>query len=247
MPGCCARPGTWRRRTRRTRKPNSCPTGTARSAARETGDLEAANAAYAEAEQLSDRDSAQRGDLLVEWGEMLFTEIGALARAEGPLREALTRAPSGSPTVARAGLLLGRLLLLRYERESFLPDLYEGCHLLEQAARQSPEAGSRAQAWLRLAAARAHFPAGAPEAQQAAGEYGRALEELSGTRTGGSLTAARALHGRAEFHRAQGRTAEALADYRAAEAEWQLLAGHLADIPWAEVRATRERMAELPG
>ncbi|WP_432110279.1 SAV_2336 N-terminal domain-related protein [Streptomyces sp. AA1529] len=214
---------------------------------RETGDLEAANAAYAEAEQLSDRDSAQRGDLLVEWGEMLFTEIGALARAEGPLREALTRAPSGSPTVARAGLLLGRLLLLRYERESFLPDLYEGCHLLEQAARQSPEAGSRAQAWLRLAAARAHFPAGAPEAQQAAGEYGRALEELSGTRTGGSLTAARALHGRAEFHRAQGRTAEALADYRAAEAEWQLLAGHLADIPWAEVRATRERMAELTG
>ncbi|UNZ17334.1 SAV_2336 N-terminal domain-related protein [Streptomyces sp. 891-h] len=212
---------------------------------RETRDWEAAAEAYREAEGLTERDSAQRGELLIEWGEMLLGEAGDLTRAEGLLREALTRAPSGSSTVARAALLLGRALLLRYERENFLPDLYEGCHLLEQAARQGPDADSRAQAWLRLGRARALFPAAAPESQQAAAEFGRALEELAQERERGSLTAARALHARAGFHRSQGRTEEALADYRAAEAEWQLLAGHLADIPWEEVRDTRDRVAEL--
>ncbi|MET9858509.1 SAV_2336 N-terminal domain-related protein [Streptomyces smyrnaeus] len=214
---------------------------------RETRDWEAAAEAYTEAERLSGRDSTQRGELLIEWGEMLLTEAGDLSRAEGLLREALTRAPSGSPTVARAALLLGRVLLLRYERESFLPDLYEGCHLLEQAARQGPDAESRAQAWLRLGRARTLFPAAAPESQQVAADLTRALDELADAREGGSVTAARALHGRAEFHRSQGRTEEALADYRAAEAEWQLLAGQLADLPWAEVRDTRDRVAELAG
>ncbi|MGP3972771.1 SAV_2336 N-terminal domain-related protein [Streptomyces sp. 8N114] len=214
---------------------------------RETRDWEAAAEAYTEAERLSERDSAQRGELLIEWGEMLLTEAGDLGRAEGLLREALTRAPSGSPAVARAALLLGRVLLLRYERESFLPDLYEGCHLLEQAARQGADAEARAQAWLRLGRARGLFPAAAPESQQAAAEFSKALEELAESRERGSVTAARALHGRAEFHRSQGRTEEALADYRAADAEWQLLAGQLADIPWAEVRDTRDRVAELAG
>ncbi|MGI5348868.1 SAV_2336 N-terminal domain-related protein [Streptomyces sp. CA-250714] len=214
---------------------------------RETRDWEAAAEAYTEAERLSERDSAQRGELLIEWGEMLLTEAGDLSRAEGLLREALTRAPSGSPTVARAALLLGRVLLLRYERESFLPDLYEGCHLLEQAARQGTDAEGRAQAWLRLGRARALFPAAAPESQQAAAEFSKALEELADAREQGSVTAARALHGRAEFHRSQGRTEDALTDYRAAEAEWQLLAGHLADVPWDEVRDTRDRVAELAG
>ncbi|MBO8194991.1 tetratricopeptide repeat protein [Streptomyces oryzae] len=214
---------------------------------REAGDWEAAAEAYREAEQLSERDSAQRGELLIEWGEMLLTEAGDLGRAEGLLREALTRAPSGSPTVARAALLLGRVLLLRYERESFLPDLYEGCHLLEQAARQGADAEARAQAWLRLGRARELFPAAAPESQQAVAEFSKALDELAGAREHGSVTAARALHGRAEFHRSQGRTQDALADYRAAEAEWQLLVGRLADVPWAEVRDTRDRVAELTG
>ena len=212
---------------------------------RETRDWEAAAEAYTQAERLSERDSAQRGELLIEWGEMLLTEMGDLGRAEGLLREALTRAPSGSPAVAKAALLLGRVLLLRYERESFLPDLYEGCHLLEQAARQGADAEARAQAWLRRGRARGFFPAAAPESQQAAAEFSKALEELATSRERGSVTAARALHGRAEFHRSQGRREEALADYRAAEAEWQLLAGQLADIPWAEVRDTRDRGAEL--
>ncbi|MGX9228739.1 hypothetical protein ACWV95_26005 [Streptomyces albus] len=175
---------------------------------------------------------------------MLLTEAGDLTRAEGILREALTRAPSGSPAVAKAALLLGRVLLLRYDREGFRPDLYEGCHLLEQAARQGADAESRAQAWLRLGRARALFPAGSPQSQQAGAELTSALEEVAGAHEQGSLTVARALHARGDFHRAQGRSQEALADYRAAEAEWQLLAGHAVDVPWDEVRRTRDRVAE---
>lgn len=129
----------------------------------------------------------------------------------------------------------------------FRPDLYEGCHLLEQAARQDADAEGRAQAWLRLGRARALFPAEAPQFQQAGAELTRALEETEERREGGSATAARALHARGDFQRSQGRTAEALADYRAAAAEWQVLANHLADVPWAEVRETRERVAELAG
>ncbi|MEU2608185.1 SAV_2336 N-terminal domain-related protein [Streptomyces albus] len=211
---------------------------------REMRDWEAAADAYTEAERVTSRDSAQRGELLTEWGEMLLTEAGDLTRAEGILREALTRAPSGSPAVAKAALLLGRVLLLRYEREGFRPDLYEGCHLLEQAARQGADAESRAQAWLRLGRARALFPAGSPQSQQAGAELTSALEEVAGAHEQGSLTVARALHARGDFHRAQGRGQEALADYRAAEAEWQLLAGHAVDVPWDEVRRTRDRVAE---
>ncbi|WP_369199866.1 SAV_2336 N-terminal domain-related protein [Streptomyces sp. PU-14G] len=212
---------------------------------REAHDWTAAAQAYTEAERFTPPDSVQRGELLTEWGEMLLTDAGDLSRAEGILREALTRAPTGSPAVARAALLLGRVLLLRYDAEQFRPDLYEGCHLLEQAARQGADAESRAQAWLRLGRARALFPAGTPQSQQAGAELTSALEEVAGAHEGGSLTVARALHARGDFHRAQGREVDALADYRAAEAEWQLLAGHLADVPWDEVRDTRGRVAEL--
>ncbi|MEU5838444.1 SAV_2336 N-terminal domain-related protein [Streptomyces diacarni] len=211
---------------------------------RETHDWGAAAQAYTEAERFTSPDSVQRGELLTEWGEMLLTGAGDLSRAEGILREALTRAPTGSPAVARAALLLGRVLLLRYDAEEFRPDLYEGCHLLEQAARQGTDAESRAQAWLRLGRARALFPAGTPQSQQAGAELTSALEEVAGVHERGSLTVARALHARGDFHRAQGREVDALADYRAADAEWQLLAGHLADVPWDEVRDTRARVAE---
>ncbi|WP_326687990.1 SAV_2336 family protein [Streptomyces sp. NBC_01795] len=213
---------------------------------RETGGWEGAAEAYAEAVRLTAPDGVQRGELLSEWGEMLLTDVADLPRAESILREALTRAPSG-PVVAKAAALLGRVLLLRYERGGFRPDLYEGCHLLEQAARQDADAEGRAQAWLRLGRARALFPAEAPQFQQAGAELTRALEETEERREGGSATAARALHARGDFQRSQGRTAEALADYRAAAAEWQVLANHLADVPWAEVRETRERVAELAG
>ncbi|NSC23875.1 tetratricopeptide repeat protein, partial [Streptomyces albus subsp. chlorinus] len=212
---------------------------------RELRDWPAAAEAYAEAERLTTRDSAQRGELLTEWGEMLLTDAEDLSRAEGILREALTRAPSASPVVARAALLLGRALLLRYDREGFRPDLYEGCHLLEQAARTAADAESRAQAWLLLGRARALFPAGSPQSQQAGAELTSALEEAAGVHEHGSVTVARVLHARGDFHRAQGRREDALADYRAAEAEWQLLAGHLREVPWDEVRATRDKVAEL--
>ncbi|MDJ1135264.1 SAV_2336 N-terminal domain-related protein [Streptomyces iconiensis] len=213
---------------------------------RESSAWDEAAEAYAQAERLTVRDSAQRGELLTEWGEMLLTEANDIPRAEGILREALTRAPVGSRVISRAALLLGKVLLLRYEREGFRPDLYEGCHLLEQAARQDPEAERRATAWLALGRARALFPEDAPQFQQAGADLTNALEEAEeGGKPSGSVTVARALHARGDFHRRASRRDEALADYRAAAAEWQRLANHLAEVPWSEVRETRARVTEL--
>lgn len=216
---------------------------------RESGAWDEAGEAYAEAVGLTARDSARRGELLTEWGEMLLTEAHDIPRAEGVLREALTRAPVGSPVISHAAVLLGRVLLLRYEREGFRPDLYEGCHLLEQAARQDPEAEGRARAWLTLGKARALFAEDAPQVQQAGAELTSAVEEgREAAGPDGSVTVARALHARGDFHGSQGRTDEALADYRAAADTWQWLTNHLADVDWSEVRATRVRITELePG
>lgn len=216
---------------------------------RESAAWDEAADAYAEAVRLTARDSARRGELLTEWGEMLLTEANDIPRAEGILREALTRAPVGSPVISRAALLLGRVLLLRYEREGFRPDLYEGCHLLEQAARQDPEPDRRARAWLALGRARALFPPEAPQFQQAGAELTSAVEAAEEEEAASdTFTRARALHARGDFHRSQGRTGEALGDYRAAAAEWQRLANNLVEVPWSEVRATRALVTEVePG
>lgn len=239
---------------------------------RDAGDWEAADAAYASAEGFAGRDSLERGELLTEWGAMLLESGAEVTRAESVLREALTGAPSTGRLAARLQLLLGRALAERYHREHFLPDLYEGCHLLEQAARQAPDAELRAEGWLLIARARQDFPAGhvppgraedaldrslaeAREARGAATATATATTVATATATGaatttGSVAVARALHARGVLRQTQGRTDAALTDYRDAGAEWLRLTTGLpgeapGGVPWEEVRETRRRIAVL--
>ncbi|WP_051716748.1 tetratricopeptide repeat protein [Streptomyces megasporus] len=213
----------------------------------DAGDWEAADRAYAEAESRADPDSPERCELLLEWGGMLLDEAGRPDRAEGLLREALTNAPDDASLQSRLHLLLGRALVGRYRRERFLPDLYEGCHLLERAARKAPEAAWRAEAWLALGEARADFPepASRDDSSPAEAAWNAALREAreaAGTRA--SATAARALRGRGFLYERLGRPRAALADHRAAEAEWRRLAEEGTEPPEAEVREVRARVAE---
>jgi tetratricopeptide (TPR) repeat protein len=215
---------------------------------RDAGDTAAAASAYQAAEIHALPDSLERAELLTEWGTMLLDSADGGAHAEGLLREALTTVPAAGPLAARLQLLLGRALVARYERESFLPDLYEGCHLLEQAARKGQDGELRAEAWLLLGIARQDFPEGHVAPERAEQALTRSLNEARQTQgtAPGSVAAARALLRRGVFHQHRGRPDQALTDLRAAAAEWQALTGHLADdVPWHEVRETRERIAAL--
>ncbi|WP_405612358.1 SAV_2336 N-terminal domain-related protein [Streptomyces sp. NBC_01508] len=211
-------------------------------------DWEAAATAYRQAERSAPLDSDVRCELLAEWGEMLLTEARHPDRAEGILREAVTNVSSRTPLRWRLHLLLGTALLDRYRGDrtdgGFLPDVYEGCHLLELSARRAADDSTRARSWLTLAGARLELPD--PQAHFASAEsaYGRALREITGPP---SLTAARALHGRGELYERMSRPSAALADYRAAATHWDGLAERGTPAPEAETRATRERTAALLG
>lgn len=219
---------------------------------RDSGDWVAADYGYAVAEEFTGRDSPERCELLAEWGEMLLEGADQATRAEGVLREALTGAPADRRLVARLHLLLGRALVGRHAAERFLPDLYEGCHELEQAGRHGPDPALRAEAWLALGRALRSFPAGHAPPARAADVLERALTEAVEARGTAPAAAgvARALHARGELRQSEdgGREA-ALADFRAAGAEWLRLASRFADgaepVPWAEVQQTRERIAAL--
>ncbi|MFG3252968.1 SAV_2336 N-terminal domain-related protein [Streptomyces sp. NPDC048172] len=222
---------------------------------RDGGDWRRADEAYAEAERLTARDSARRGGLLAEWGEMLLVEAGETTRAEGILREALTSTPSGDEGLTqRLNLLIGRALVRRFGderersgRDGFLPDLYEGCHLLEQAARGGRTARARAEAWLALGDARLTFPAvRGPNPgvyfDQAHTAYAEALRESELAGDEPSLTVARAWHGRGVLYALMGRERAARADFRAARDEWRRLTASGVSPPEDEVRATDERL-----
>jgi hypothetical protein len=237
---------------------------------RDRGDRAAAEAAYAEAETYTERYDSKRAEILAEWGEMLLraddeSELSAegtpsadllvaatgvaagsrAGRAEGLLREALTTASADGALAGRLQLRLGSALVDRFRRDEFRPDLYEGCHMLEQAARRAPTPELRAEAWLLLGRAHDSQDGGA---DRAAGAFTKSLEEARRIQdhASGSVTAARALVERARANERRGMRAEAVADLRAAQDEWQQLAGQVADgIPWDEVRATSERIAEL--
>jgi tetratricopeptide (TPR) repeat protein len=214
---------------------------------RDVGDWDAADEAYASAERLTGRDGERRCALLTEWGTMLMDGPWHPDRAEGVLREALTGAPAEGPLASRVSLLLGRALLLRYRSEHFLPDLYEGSHLLEQAARSAGEPALRAEAWLRLGVAEQEFPAGHVRPGRARTALSRSLEEARRARDAapGTLAVARALHASGLLKQRSGATGAALADFRAAAAEWQRLSGLLHAVPFSEVAETRDRIAAL--
>ncbi|WP_405794823.1 SAV_2336 N-terminal domain-related protein [Streptomyces sp. NBC_01506] len=213
---------------------------------REERDWEAAAASYRRAEHSAPRDRDERCELLAEWGEMLLTETRRPDRAEGILREALTNVSSTVPLRWRLHLLLGTALLDRYRGDGadggFLPDVYEGCHLLELSARRAADPATRARSWLLLAGARLELPQAQTHFAAAESAYGRALREITDPP---SLTAARALHGRAELYERMSRPSAALADYTAAATHWSGLAALGTPAPRAETRATGERLEAL--
>lgn len=215
--------------------------------------------AYAAAVSLAGRDSVLRCELLLEWGESLLRHAqeadgppapDAVARAEAVLREAFAVSPGRSPLRTRTQLLLGRALVLRFARQGFPPDLYESCHLLEQAARHAPDGADRAEAWLELGIARLALSEhqGTAPLADAAAAFDAAAKQAAGLPTPdgpGSVTAARALHRYADVMERMGLRRAALAAYRDAQRHWRDLTARLAPVPWAEVAATRESVARL--
>ncbi|MBZ4322739.1 SAV_2336 N-terminal domain-related protein [Streptomyces huiliensis] len=224
------------------------------------GDGPRGDEAYTAAVALTGRDSPRRCSLLTEWGEWLLGraeaagptgDAGTVSRAEAVLREAYAVSPGRSPRRPRLQLLLGRALMLRFGRLGFLPDLYESCHLLEQAARRAPDGSTRAEAWLELGTARLALRERSPglPLTDAADAFAAAAEQArrSAGDEPGSVVAARASHRYGEALERMGLRRQALAAYRAAAGEWRDLTARLAEVPWDEVAATRESVARLSG
>ncbi|MCX5228627.1 SAV_2336 N-terminal domain-related protein [Streptomyces sp. NPDC006553] len=217
------------------------------------GDGAAADAAYEEATLLAPADSEQRGPLLLTWGGSLLRRAAAGAgtapvdRAEGVLREALTRLPAGAPERARARTLIGSVLALRFHRAGFLPDLFESRHVLEQALRGTHDPGDRAEVWLQLGRVRLELAETARDgvigdalaAYRNAGEDSRAAHGDEP----GTVTGARALHAQGAVLVLMGRPARARTVLLAATTQWRRLTGELVGVDWDDVERTRALLA----
>ncbi|MFE6461096.1 SAV_2336 N-terminal domain-related protein [Streptomyces cinereoruber] len=217
------------------------------------GDGAAADAAYEEATLLAPADSEQRGRTLLTWGGSLLRRAAAgtgtapVDRAEGVLREALTRLPADAPERAGARTLVGSVLALRFHRAGFLPDLFESRHLLEQAVRGTDEPGARAETWLQLARVRLELSEVARDGLIGAAltAYRNAEEDARAAHgdAPGSVTAARALHGQGAVLLLMGRPGRAGTALRAAAERWRRLTGELVEVDWADVERTRTLLA----
>ncbi|MFF4173369.1 SAV_2336 N-terminal domain-related protein [Streptomyces sp. NPDC001744] len=218
------------------------------------GDGAAADAAYEEATLLAPADSGQRGLTLLTWGGSLLrratadTGTGPVDRAEGVLREALTRLPADAPERAGARALIGSVLALRFHRAGFLPDLFESRHLLEQALRGTADPGERAEIWLQLGRVRLELAetgrdgviGDALAAYRNAGEESRAAHGDDP----GTVTGARAFHGQGAVLLLMDRPGRARAALRTAAARWSRLAGFLVEVDRADVERTRSLLEE---
>ncbi|BAU85996.1 hypothetical protein SLA_5114 [Streptomyces laurentii] len=219
-----------------------------------TGDGPAADAAYERATLLTPADGEQRGLLLLTWGESLLRRAAAgtgtapVDRAESVLREALTCLPADTADRARARVLIGSVLALRFDRAGFLPDLYESRHLLQQAARAARTPAERAEVWLQLGWVRLRLAeTGWDEGpDQALLAYRRAAEDARTAHgdTPGTVTLARALHAEGAVLRLTGRHARAADALRAAAEQWRRLDGALVPVDQADIARTRALLAE---
>ncbi|MEV5545263.1 tetratricopeptide repeat protein [Streptomyces sp. NPDC052309] len=228
----------------------------ARAAFHDTaGETREADEAYETAVMLAPSESARRCELLTAWGESLLRRAsrrdgaGLVDRAENVLREALKALPARSAQRGRLQALVGSALAQRFRHLGFLPDLFESRHLLVQAVRAAADVGVRAEAWLQLGRVRLEgwYRAGAPvlfEALQAYENAEREAQAVYGVRPG-SVTAARARHGRGTVLVLLGRPNAAGAAYRAAREQWQRLTGALRDVDWDDVQLTRRAEEEL--
>ncbi|MBT2491292.1 tetratricopeptide repeat protein [Streptomyces sp. ISL-96] len=222
------------------------------------GDHPAADRAYEAAAGAAPPDSAKRCELLTEWGESLLRRAAAqdgpagedaVGRAESVLREALAGMPARSPSRSGLHLLLGSALALRFQRVGFLPDLYEGRHLLEEAAKRLTDGVLRAEAWLTLGRTRfelAHLSAATllSDALQAYENAQRDADAAHGDRPG-SVTAVRAVYAQGCTLEFMGRTGAARRAFEQAHERWQRLIASLVEVDWRESGAPRERITRL--
>ncbi|MFG2643296.1 SAV_2336 N-terminal domain-related protein [Streptomyces sp. NPDC048370] len=218
------------------------------------GEGPAADTAYEEASLLAPADSGQRGRILMTWGESLMRRAATspgqapVDRAEGVLREALTNLPAGAPERARAGILIGSVLALRFHRAGFLPDLFESRHLLEQAARTTRDIGLRSEVWLQLGRVRLELSESARDGVlgDALTAYERAWEDARSANgdTPGTITGARALHAQGSVLLLMGRNGRARAVLDAAAEQWRRLVSALVEVDWDDVGRTRALLAE---
>ncbi|MEV1078801.1 SAV_2336 N-terminal domain-related protein [Streptomyces sp. NPDC050211] len=219
------------------------------------GESREADEAYERAALLAPPDSPRRCELLTAWGESLLRRASAgdgariVDRAENVLREALKALPAWSEQRGRLQGLVGSALAQRFRHLGFLPDLFESRHLLTQAVRAAADAGVRAEAWLQLGRVRLEgwYRAGAPVLVDALQAYENAERE-AGAAHGtdpGSVTAARARHGRGAVLVLMGRPGAALTAYRSARERWQGLVAALREVDWADVELTRRAEEEL--
>ncbi|MET9374575.1 SAV_2336 N-terminal domain-related protein [Streptomyces sp. NPDC002992] len=231
---------------------------TARARLHDTaGDGAAADTAYEEATLLAPADSGHRGRILMSWGESLMRRAvdtpgqAPVDRAESVLREALTRLPAAAPERARARILIGSVLALRFHRAGFLPDLYEGRHLLEQAARTTRDIALRSEVWLQLGRVRLELSEVARDGVlgDALTAYERSWEDARSARgdTPGTITGARALHAQGAVLLLMGMNGRARTVLRAAAGQWQRLAAALVEVDWSDVERTRALLAEVSG
>ncbi|MGW8746063.1 SAV_2336 N-terminal domain-related protein [Streptomyces sp. NPDC055794] len=227
----------------------------ARAAFHDTaGEAREADEAYETAVLLAPPESVVRCGLLTSWGESLLRRAsrgdGAnlVDRAESVLREALKDLPSRSAQRGRLQALVGSALAQRFRHLGFLPDLFESRHLLGQAVRAAADVGVRAEAWLQLGRVRLEgwYRAGAPVLFEALHAYENAERDAQEAHPGepGSVTVARARHGRGAVLVLLGRPSAAGAAYRAAREQWQRLTGALREVDWGEVQLTRRAERE---
>lgn len=219
------------------------------------GDHPAADEAYETAAMLAPPDSVRRCELLTAWGESLLRRAsrpdgaGIVDRAENVLREALKALPARSDQRGRLQGLIGSALAQRFRHLGFLPDLYESRHLLGQAVRAATAAGVRAEVWLQLGRVRLEgwYRAGAPVLADALQAYENAECEAHRAygQDPGSVTAARARHGRATALAFMGRPGAARSAYEAAREQWQRLVGVLREVDWSDVELTRHMAEEF--
>ncbi|MEU1045537.1 SAV_2336 N-terminal domain-related protein [Streptomyces sp. NPDC005897] len=228
----------------------------ARAAFHDTaGEAREADEAYETAVLLAPPESVVRCGLLTTWGESLLRRAsrgdgaGLVDRAESVLREALKDLPARSAQRGRLQALVGSALAQRFRHLGFLPDLFESRHLLGQAVRVAADVGVRAEAWLQLGRVRLEgwYRAGAPVLFEALHAYENAEREARQAYPAepGSVTVARARHGRGAVLVLLGRPSAAGAAYRAAREQWQRLTGALREVDWDEVELTRRAEGDL--
>ncbi|MGW6390705.1 SAV_2336 N-terminal domain-related protein [Streptomyces sp. NPDC055103] len=220
-----------------------------------TGDGAAADAAYEEATLLAPAESEQRGLLLLAWGESLLrraaadTGAASVDRAEGVLREALTRLPAGAAARERARILIGSVLALRFDRAGFLPDLYESRHVLDEALRTARDPATRAGIGLQLGWVQLQLSEAARDGQLVAAltAFRRAADDIRAARgdTPGTVTLARALHAQGAVLYLMDRAGHAETVLEEAAEQWRRLDGVLVAVDWADVERTRALLAEV--